>query len=87
MTLVYIEAAGNGIAIRRIYQERYPHRLTPSHTLFAKVIQRLRERCTFTDNRVIVVLQGGDAVPSLKRKYCIALKRPRQRVPEPRRVE
>ena len=28
-----------------------PHPVTPSHTLFAKVIQRLRERCTFTVNR------------------------------------
>ena len=51
MVLVYGEAAGNGRAARRIYQERYPHRVTSSHTLFSKVIQRLRERITFTVNR------------------------------------
>ena len=51
MVLVYDEAAGNGRAAHRIYQERYPHRVTPPHTLFAKVIQRVRERGTFNGNR------------------------------------
>ena len=51
MVLVYGEAAGNGRAGRRIYQERYPLRVTPSQTLFAKVIQRLRERGIFSVNR------------------------------------
>ena len=45
VVLVYGEAAGNGRAARRIYQ------VTQSHTLFVKVIQRLRERGTFTVNR------------------------------------
>ena len=44
MALMYDEAAGNERAARRIYQECYLHRVTPSHTLFAKIIQRLRER-------------------------------------------
>ena len=51
MMLVYGEVAGNGRADRRIYQERYPHCVNPSHTLFAIVIHRLRERGTFTVNR------------------------------------
>ena len=51
MVIVYVEAAGNCRAARRIYQERYPHRVTPSHTLFTKVIQQLRERGNFTVNR------------------------------------
>ena len=51
MVLVYGDAAGYGRAARRIYQKRYPHRVAPLHTLFAKVIQRLRERGTFTVNR------------------------------------
>ena len=51
MVLVYIEAAGNGRAVHRIYQERYPHHVTPSHTLITKVIQWLWERRTFTINR------------------------------------
>ena len=83
MVLVYGKAAGNGRAACWIYQERNPHRVTPSHTLFAKVIQLFRERGIFTINRVIVVLQGGVTLPTLKRTYCIALKRPRQRVPNP----
>ena len=48
MVLVYGDAAGNRRAAHRICQERYPHHVTPSHILFAKVIQRLRERGTFT---------------------------------------
>ena len=38
MVLVYGEAAENGKAASRIYQQCYPHRVNPSHTLFAKVI-------------------------------------------------
>ena len=34
-----------------IYHERYPQGVPPSHTMFAKVIQRLLESGTFTDNR------------------------------------
>ena len=41
MVLVYGEAVDIAKAARQIYQERYPHRVTPSHIRFAKVIQRL----------------------------------------------
>ena len=49
MVLAYGEAIGNRRA--GIYQERYQHCVSPSHTLFATVIQRLRGRGTFTVNR------------------------------------
>ena len=52
MVLVYGEVPGNGRTARRVYQERYPHRVTPSNTPFAKVIKRLLERDTFIINRV-----------------------------------
>ena len=61
MVLVYDEAASNGRAASRIYLDRYPHGVTPLHTLFAKVIQRPRERGTFTVNR------GHCAAPSRRR--------------------
>ena len=48
MIFLYGEARGNGRAARRIYQDRFPHHPTPSHTLFAVITQRLRERGTFT---------------------------------------
>ena len=32
----------------RLYQDRFPQRPTPSHTFFAVIPQRLRERGTFT---------------------------------------
>ena len=46
--LPYGKARGNWRAARRLYQDRFPQRPTPSHTLFAVVTQRLRERSTFT---------------------------------------
>ena len=51
VVLVYGEAAGIGRHARRIYEECYPPRVTPSHILFAKDSQRLRERGIFTVNR------------------------------------
>ena len=51
MVIVYGEAADNGRAARWIYQEHYPHFVTPSHTLFAKIIQQLWDKGTFTVNR------------------------------------
>ena len=39
MVLVCGEAASNGRVACQIYQERYPHCLTPLQTLFTKVIQ------------------------------------------------
>ena len=51
MILPYGEARGNGRAARRLYQDRFPQRPIPSHTLFAVITQRLRERDTFTARR------------------------------------
>ena len=51
MMLVYDKAEGNGRAAHRSYQDHYQHRVTTLHSLFAKVIQRLREEGTFTVNR------------------------------------
>ena len=41
MIFLYGEARGNGKAARRLYQDRFPQRPTPSHTLFAVIPQRL----------------------------------------------
>ena len=51
MILPYGEARGNGRAARHLYQDRFPQRPTPLHTLFAVITQRLRERGTFTASR------------------------------------
>ena len=75
IVLVDVEAAGNGRAARRIYQERYPHRVTPSHILFAKLLNGSGKEVPSPSTGLIVVLQGGATLPSLKRTYCIALKR------------
>ena len=80
--LVYGEALANGRAARRIYQEHYSHRVTPSHTLFAKLFNCSEKEVPSPSTGQIVVLQGGVALPTLKRTYCIALKRLQQRVPE-----
>lgn len=49
---IYGVAEGNGRAAQRLYEERFPNRRTPSHTIFARVDQRLRETGTFTVNRI-----------------------------------
>ena len=51
MIFLYGEARGNGRGARRLYQDRFPQHPTPSHTLFAVITQRLRERGTFTASR------------------------------------
>ena len=51
MIFLYGEARGNGRAAPLLYQDRYPQRPTRSHTLFAVIPQRLRERGTFTASR------------------------------------
>ena len=51
MIFLYGEARGNGRAARRLYQDRFSQRPTPSHTLFAVIPQQLRERGTFTASR------------------------------------
>jgi hypothetical protein len=43
MLLIYGEAQGNGRAARRLYEERFPGRRMPAHTMFARVVQRLRD--------------------------------------------
>ena len=89
MVLVYGQAAGNGRAANRIYQKRYRYRATPSHTPFARVKQGLRERGTFTVNRVVCGAPRRRRTLNIEEDvtYCIALKRPRQRVFEPLRVK
>ena len=49
MVLVNGEATGNVRDAQGIYQERYPHRGSIAYPV-PKVIERLRERCTFTVN-------------------------------------
>ena len=51
MIFLYSEARGNGRGARRLYQDRFPQRPTPSHTIFAVISQRLRVRGTFTASR------------------------------------
>ena len=51
MIFLYGKTRGNGRAARRLYQDRFPQRPTPSHTLYAVIPQRLRERGTFTASR------------------------------------
>ena len=63
MMLVYGEAAGYGRVARRIYQQSYTHRVTPSQTLLAKFIHRLWGRGTFTVNRADT---GGSRSAALK---------------------
>ncbi|PSN30750.1 hypothetical protein C0J52_27311 [Blattella germanica] len=41
------EAGRNGRAAQCMYHERFPHRHTPSHILFVRIQQRLRETGTF----------------------------------------
>ena len=43
MLLVYGAADCNGHAARRLYQERYPNRLVPSHATFPTVNSRSHE--------------------------------------------
>ena len=49
--LLYGEARCSGRAARQLYAERYPHRRTPSHSLFAIMYQRATETGTFTPCR------------------------------------
>ena len=66
MVLVYGKAAGNRKAARRIDQERYPHRVTPSYTLFAKVIHGSEKEEPSQSTGLIVILQGGITFSTLK---------------------
>ena len=61
MIFLYGKARGNGRAARRLYQDRFPQRPTPSHTLFAVIPQRLWKRGTVTASR------NNCGVPSRRR--------------------
>ena len=52
MLLIYGEAHRHGRRARLLYAERFPHRRVPSRTIFARLERRLRERGTFTVNRI-----------------------------------
>lgn len=47
MHFVYGMAQGNSRAARRIYQERYPHRLVPNRQTFVRIHRRMCESGTF----------------------------------------
>ena len=66
MVLVQGEAARNGRAARWMYRERYAHRVTPLHTLFAKVIQLLLEIGTFNINRTDYVAPTRRRTPNFE---------------------
>ena len=51
MLIIYGEAGRNGRAAQRMYHERFPHRPTPSHTIFVRIQQRLRETGSFIPKR------------------------------------
>ena len=51
MMILSGEAQHNGRAARQLYEERFPHRQTPSHILFAKVYQQALEIGIFTASR------------------------------------
>lgn len=51
MLIIYGEAGRNGRAAQRLYHERFPHRPTPSHNIFVRIQQRLRETGTFIPKR------------------------------------
>ena len=69
MIFLYCEARGNGRAARRLYQDHFPQRPTPSHTLFAVIPQWLRERGTVPSPSagITVVFQGDAALPNWKK--------------------
>ena len=43
MVFVYGQANGNSMEAERLYQERYPRRRHPRHSMFPRLFQRLRE--------------------------------------------
>lgn len=46
MHLCYGAANSNALAARRLYAQRFPQRVLPSHVLFANVDRRIRETGT-----------------------------------------
>ncbi|PSN57827.1 hypothetical protein C0J52_04391 [Blattella germanica] len=47
LIIIYGEAGHNGLVAQRMYYERFPHRPSPSHTIFVRIQQRLQEICIF----------------------------------------
>src|SRR5678816_4419632 len=47
MHFVYGRTNGNSLAAMRLYEEMYPNRVIPHHTMFARLHQRLREKGSF----------------------------------------
>ncbi len=74
MIYIYGEAQGNGRAARRLYQERYPNRVPPVHTAFARVFQQLRETGTFAVNRLNYGTARTRCTPEFDEEiqHCIA---------------
>lgn len=51
MVLAYGESGQNGRAARRLYEERFPDRRLPSHTIFHRLVGRLRDTGTLSAKR------------------------------------
>ena len=64
--LLHGEAWRNGRAAHQLYEERFPHRQTPSHSLFAKVYQRASKRVHSPAAGPTVVIHAS-AVPPVRR--------------------
>lgn len=47
MHFIYGRANGNGLLAKRLYVQKYPNRRAPSHRIFARIHQRLRETGSF----------------------------------------
>lgn len=52
MHFIYGLANGSSLEARRLYAERYPQRVIPHHTIFARLHQRLRDAGTFKKKTV-----------------------------------
>lgn len=47
MHFIYGRANGNGLLAKRLYVQKYPNRRAPSHRIFARIHQRLRDTGSF----------------------------------------
>lgn len=52
MVMCYGEARGSGRGALRIYQERFPNRQHPHHTIFSRLYQRLRDTGSLRARRI-----------------------------------
>src|ERR1700755_1070984 len=82
MHFVYGRANGNSLAAMRLYEEMYPNRVIPHHTMFARLHQRLGETGSFKK------LTNGNGRPRTvqlqmsKNKFSKNLRTVLQQVPE-----